>query len=74
MDKLRNRINQLARKSKTVGLNEEEREEQKNLREEYIQIFRSSFKNTLLNTTVIDPLGNDVTPDKLKQEQNKNLN
>lgn len=74
MDKLRKRINELARKSKATGLNDVEKSEQKKLREEYIKRFRSSFKNTLLNTRVIDPLGNDVTPDKVKKEQNKKKN
>ena len=29
--------------------------------------------NTLKGVTVIDPEGNDVTPEKLKSEQNKPL-
>lgn len=74
MEKLRSRINELANKSKTIGLSDLEKEEQKELREEYIKRFRSSFKNTLLNTKVVDPMGNDVTPDKLKKEQNKKKN
>lgn len=74
MNDIRERINELANKSKTIGLSLSEKEEQKDLREEYIKRFRSSFKNTLLNTTVVDPMGNDVTPDKLKKEQNKKKN
>lgn len=42
-----NRINELARKSKTVGLTEEERLEQQQLRKEYIETFRSEFRKQL---------------------------
>lgn len=69
---LLNRINELARISKQRPLTEEELEERKGLREEYIKNFRKGFKNTLLNTTVVDSMGNDVTPKKLKEEQLKN--
>ncbi|MCD7033666.1 DUF896 domain-containing protein [Metabacillus sp. GX 13764] len=67
-----NRINLLAKKSKSEGLTEAEKAEQKKLREEYLKAFRGSMKNTLKNVTVIDPEGNDVTPEKLKREK-KNL-
>ena len=39
-----NRINELARKSKTVGLTDVEKEEQAVLRAEYIQNVRESWK------------------------------
>lgn len=68
------RINELANKSKTSGLTDLEKKEQESLRKEYIQMFRNSFKNTLLNTKIVDSCGNDVTPEKLKQEQNKYKN
>lgn len=71
MKDLIKRINELANKSKVAELTEEEKEEQKKLREEYIQIFRGNMKNTLLNTKIIDPEGTDVTPEKLKREQEK---
>ncbi|SEP60256.1 DUF896 domain-containing protein [Piscibacillus halophilus] len=66
------RINELANKSKTEGLTEKEKKEQKKLREEYLQAFRQSFKNQLKSVKVVDPEGTDVTPDKLKNEKEKN--
>lgn len=61
------RINELAAKKKKEGLTVEEAKEQSKLRSEYLQTFRQSFKNTIENVTIIDPNGNDVTPDKVKQ-------
>lgn len=70
MDKLLQRINELARKSKTeIGLTAEEKAEQKKLRQQYIQNFRGTFNEILLNSTVYDPEGTDVTPEKLKKVQ-----
>ncbi|MCM3666174.1 DUF896 domain-containing protein [Mesobacillus subterraneus] len=66
------RINELARKAKASKLTEEEAKEQTKLRAEYLQSFRSSMLTTLKGVTIIDPEGNDVTPKKLKQEQDKN--
>jgi len=60
------RINELARKKKTIGLTEEEAKEQSKLRGEYLQAFRESMRKTIENVTIVDPNGNDVTPDKLK--------
>ena len=71
MEKLIKRINELANKSKSEGLTENEKEEQANLRQEYIKIFRGNMKNTLLNTKVVDKEGTDVTPKRLKDEQRK---
>ncbi|MXO76777.1 DUF896 domain-containing protein [Paenibacillus sp. OT2-17] len=63
------RINQLAKKAKEVGLTEIEKTEQMDLRKEYLQIFRGSVQSILLNATIYDPNGDDVTPEKLKKEQ-----
>jgi uncharacterized protein YnzC (UPF0291/DUF896 family) len=41
------RINELARKSKTVGLTEDEKKEQKCLRDEYISTMRQRTKEQL---------------------------
>lgn len=62
-----NRINELAKKAKTTGLSDMEKKEQKKLRQEYLDEFKRSFKQQIEHTTVIDPEGNDVTPDKLKK-------
>ena len=65
------RINELSKKSKLIGLTIEEAKEQTSLRKEYLETFRSSMKNTIENVTVIDPEGNDVTPDKIKAIKEK---
>ncbi|MGG1679898.1 DUF896 domain-containing protein [Neobacillus sp. NRS-1170] len=67
------RINELARKAKTTGLTELEAKEQSKLRSEYLATFRSNMLETLTNTKFVDPLGNDVTPEKLKDRKKNNL-
>ncbi|RWZ60400.1 DUF896 domain-containing protein [Halobacillus fulvus] len=64
-----NRINELANKSKQEELTHAEKKEQQDLRQEYLKNARKSFKNQLKGVKVVDPKGNDVTPDKLKQMQ-----
>ncbi|MBH9579965.1 hypothetical protein DOS68_03430 [Staphylococcus felis] len=66
------RINELAKKKKEEGLTDLEAKEQSKLRSEYLETFRKSFKDQIENTKVIDPEGNDVTPDKLKEVQRRN--
>ena len=46
------RINELARKSKTEGLNEAELEEQAQLRKEYIEAFRRNLRGQLDNIDI----------------------
>ncbi|HBN38447.1 MAG TPA: DUF896 family protein [Ruminococcaceae bacterium] len=53
-----NRINELAHKSKTVGLTEEEKNEQAVLRREYIDSFKASLIGQLENTYIVDEKGN----------------
>ncbi len=60
------RINELAKKSRETTLTEEEKTEQKKLREEYIAGFRNSLKSQLDNTVVINP---DGTSFRLKQKK-----
>ena len=65
-----NRLNELAKKKKLGTITDEELKEQQALRE-YLVTFRESMKNTSENVRVIDPNGEDVTPEKLKQIQAK---
>lgn len=68
------RINELAKKKKEKGLTEDEAKEQSKLRKQYLESFRKGFKQQLENTKVIDPEGNDVTPEKVKKIQSKKNN
>lgn len=52
------RINFLAAKSKSEGLTEAEKQEQKKLREEYLQEWRQGVVATLENTYIVDEQGN----------------
>ncbi len=63
------RINELARKSKIEELTEEERLEQKALREEYIRDFRASMRGILNNTTIVSP---DGSKESLSERAKKN--
>ena len=51
------RINELARKKKTVGLTHAEVEEQAALRREYIDAFRANVEAVLQNTVIQHPDG-----------------
>ena len=63
------RINELAKKQREDGLTNAERVEQQVLREDYLREIRGQVINTFSGMTVLDPLGNDVTPDKLRREK-----
>ena len=60
-----NRINELARKSKAEGLNEEEKAEQAVLRRAYIDSVKASLTGHLENTYYVDEKGNK---EKLKKK------
>ncbi|MBE6581676.1 MAG: DUF896 domain-containing protein [Ruminococcaceae bacterium] len=60
------RINELARKSKTEELTPEEKSEQKKLREEYILEFRAGMRGILDNTYIQYPDGTKVKVEKKK--------
>lgn len=60
------RINELARKKKTVGLTQAEVEEQAVLRREYIDGFKANLKGILDNTMIQRPDGSK-TPLKQKR-------
>jgi uncharacterized protein YnzC (UPF0291/DUF896 family) len=51
------RINELYHKSKTVGLTEEEKAEQKKLRDEFRAIIRANMSLDLNNTVIERPDG-----------------
>ncbi len=61
MSERTDRINELARKQKTVGLTEEEKAEQKKLRNEFRAIFRANFAMQLDNTVFERPDGTKTT-------------
>ncbi len=52
------RINALAKKQKTEGLTESEKQEQYLLRREYIESFKQSLIGQLENTYIVDEKGN----------------
>ena len=52
--KLIDRINELAYKKKTVGLTEEEVELQKELRKEYLALFKEGLKQQLESIEIVD--------------------
>ena len=59
------RINELAKKAKTVGLTEEEKKEQAILRREYIDSVVGNLRGQLDNTYTVDENGNK---EKLKKK------
>ncbi|MGE8000742.1 DUF896 domain-containing protein [Lysinibacillus sp. NPDC093190] len=63
------RINELAKKQREEGLTSAERIEQQVLRKDYLREIRGQVRETFSKMTVLDPLGNDVTPDKLRREK-----
>lgn len=52
------RINALAHKQQSVGLTQEEKDEQAKLRQEYITAVRESLVGNLENTYIVDEKGN----------------
>ncbi len=66
-----NRINELAQKQREHGLNDVEKEEQRVLRQEYLREIRGQVLSTFSQLTVVDAMGNDVTPEKLRAEKEK---
>ncbi|MGN1350980.1 MAG: DUF896 domain-containing protein [Anaerovoracaceae bacterium] len=65
------RINELARKAKTVGLTEEEAAERHQLRQEYLENFRRNFESQLSQIQIVEPDGS-VTPVVKKEKKKKN--
>ena len=54
------RINELAHKAKTVGLNEAELAEREILRRQYREAFRRNLIGTLEHTVIVDEKGNVI--------------
>ena len=69
METLIKRINELARKSRAEGLNDAEKEEQAQLRAQYIQQFRQGMENTLSNVYIVDQQGNKRKVEKKGSKQ-----
>ena len=67
MEKLIQRINELAKKSREEGLSEAEKSEQAELRKQYIQKFRQGMENTLSNVYIMDEKGNKKKVEKKKK-------
>lgn len=65
------RINELARKKKSVGLTEAELEEQALLRREYIESYKQSLVAQLENTYIVEP---DGSKRKVKPKDENTLN
>lgn len=59
------RINELYHKMKEQGLTKEEQEEQKNLRQEYLNEIRANLQGTLNNIRIVNP---DGTVEELKKK------
>ncbi len=60
------RINELAKKAKTVGLTEEEIAERDILRREYIDGFKRSLTGQLDNMYIVDEKGNKTKVERKK--------
>ncbi|MDF2878088.1 MAG: hypothetical protein K0S30_1184 [Clostridia bacterium] len=73
MNELIQKINELAQKQKTLGLSNEEKDEQARLRQEYLQIFRSNFKKQLKHTKIQTPDGK-IHPLKYMPNDDKTTN
>ena len=65
------RINELARKQKSEGLTEEEKQEQYALRREYIESYKRSLIAQLENTYILEE---DGTKRKVKCKDENSLN
>jgi len=68
MKELIKRINELAKKSREEGLTDEEKAEQTQLRQKYIQAFRQGFMNTMEGVYIVDKDGNEK---KVERKMNK---
>lgn len=65
------RINELAKKSKEMGLSEAEIREQKRLRQEFLAEFRKNFRNDMDKINIVEK---DGTVRTLKDVRNEKAN
>ena len=63
--KILDRINELANKEKVQPLTVAEKQEQHALRQDYLSMIRGQVLTTFSTIKVVDPIGQDVTPDKV---------
>lgn len=66
------RINHLARKSKSEGLTEEEKQEQQVLRQEYLEKFRENFKGHLKRIKFVEDLSEEELTEIQKEKNRQN--
>lgn len=71
MEDILPRINELASISKERPLTDQEAKDREDLRKEYLRRFRAGFKDQLLSVKLVDQEGNDMTPQKVKDQRNK---
>ena len=64
------RINELYRKSKAEGLTLEELDEQKRLRQEYIESYRRNLRNSLESIKIVNPDGSVIN---VKERHDKKM-
>ena len=62
------RINELARKAKAQGLTPEEAQEQKRLRQEYLDSVRKNLVSQLENMSILEP---DGTKKKVQKKKHR---
>ncbi len=67
--KMIERINALAKKSRAQGLTEEEKQEQAQLRAQYIAAFRAGTEQTLKSVYIVDEHGNEKPLKKTTKKQ-----
>ena len=72
MDELIQRINELAKKQREVGLTDEEKAEQQTLRQRYLVRFRASFTNQLKNTYFVTEDGKEIPLTEINKKDGKN--
>ncbi len=71
MDNLIKRINELAKKSREEGLTDAEKAEQQQLRQQYLENFRKSFRSQLENTDIKYDDGETVPLTEFKKNKGK---